>query len=220
MRLLIIEDEKDIAIPLAHALAKKGYAVDWCSDGKTGLQHSMQHVYDCVILDLHLPEQDGISVAKSVREQQNTVPILMLTVRSTQKEIIQGFHAGADDYMTKPFNFTELLCRINVLIKRSSQNKDEVLTVQDIVFDPITKKVMKKGRRIVLNNKELGILEYLLRNKGRSISQEEFLEHVWNKDIDAFSQTVRTNIKTLRQKIDPEKSIIHTNKGRGYVIHE
>lgn len=218
MRLLIIEDEKQIADPLKKALEKRAFAVDTAEDGLAGFKIASVNNYDCIILDLNLPEMDGIEVAQKLRDDKNTTPILMLTARARQKDVIDGFVAGTDDYLTKPFDFQELVHRINALIKRNSLNKSTTLKVADLEIDIDSLKVTKAGIEVILNSKEYGILEYLIRNKGKMVSQEELIEHVWNENLDMFSQTVRTNIKTLRKKVDPDKTIIKTFKGRGYII--
>lgn len=218
MRLLLIEDEDEIATPLTKALIKKGFAVDREANGQDGYNEARLNGYDCIILDLNLPDMDGIDIAKNLRKENYTTPILMLTARSAHGSLLTGFEAGTDDYLPKPFDFKELLFRINALIKRNSYNRVEIIKFGDIEFDVKGSKVLKKGKPVTLNNKELGVLEYLARNKGRVVSQEEILEHVWDREIDTFTQTVRTNIKTLRKKLDPDKKIIKTIKGKGYVI--
>jgi len=218
MRLLIIEDENQISEPLKIALEKRGFAVDLAFDGKEGLDKATMNKYDTVVLDLNLPIMDGIEVAKRLRENKNNVPILMLTARNFHKNLLEGFEAGTDDYLTKPFDFKELLYRIQVLVKRANPITDEELSCYNIRLAPKAFKLTKDNKPIQLNVKEFGIMEYLMRNKGNVVSQEELLEHVWNEEIDEFSQTVRTNIKTLRKKIDPNKEIIKTIKGKGYII--
>ena len=218
MRILIVEDENEISEPLKIALGKRGFAVDLADNGKIGLEKAKINSYDCIILDLNLPLLDGIDVAKNLRDDNNNVPILMLTARTSQKNINHGFETGTDDYLTKPFDFKELFFRIRALIKRSKPKKNIIFKAYDLIVNTSSLKVIKANTLVQLNAKEYGILEYLLRNKGTVISQEDLMEHVWNEEIDTFSQTVRTNIKTLRKKIDPEKNIIKTFKGRGYVI--
>ncbi len=217
MKLLIIEDEKQISEPLSEALHDNGFIVDCVEDGITGFKLAKKDIYDCVILDLNLPEMDGIEVARELRKLKNTTPILMLTARVNQENTIEGFESGADDYMTKPFHFEELLLRIKALIRRNSLNKEDELEIGRIKIDTTRKKVYLGKKEIKLNAKEYGILEYLVRNQGRPVSQEEILEHVWGDEIDFFTQTIRTNVKTLRKKIDPGKKVIKTIKGVGYV---
>jgi DNA-binding response OmpR family regulator len=142
----------------------------------------------------------------------------MLTARDLRKDIWTGFESGADDYLTKPFDFTELVYRIAALIKRNKPQQHNIIEVNDIELDSLAVSVKKSGKEVQLNKKEFGILEYLLRNKGKVVSSEELLEHVWDINIDSFSQTVRTNVKTLRRKIDKAKKIIKTIKGYGYII--
>lgn len=218
MRLLIVEDEEQISRPLAKALEKKGFAVDVADDGRKGYEFAAVNEYDCIVLDLNLPEMDGIEVAKRLRKDKVTTSILMLTARSNQHQIWEGFESGSDDYLVKPFDFKELVYRIRAIIKRSSKNKQEILMASGIQLDPLTMIVKKDNNFVKLNNKEFGMLEYLMRNSGRIISTEELLEHVWDVEIDTFTQTVRTNMKTLRKKVDPEKKIIRTYRGKGYAI--
>jgi len=219
MRLLLIEDEEAIVKPLKSGLERRNYAVDVALDGEQGFRLAKMNDYDCLILDLNLPKLDGLEVAKKLREMGNTVPILMLTARDLKKNIHEGFETGADDYLTKPFDFVELLYRINALIKRDNKQLALDLTVENIVLSQKNSLVTISGEIIPLNKKEFGILEYLLLHKGSVVTQEELLEHVWDTTIDGFSQTVRTNIKTLRKKVDPNKSIIKTLKGYGYIVN-
>ncbi|PIY18112.1 DNA-binding response regulator [Candidatus Dojkabacteria bacterium CG_4_10_14_3_um_filter_Dojkabacteria_WS6_41_9] len=218
MRLLLIEDEEGITIPLKAGLERRNYAVDVSDNGANGLRMALINQYDCILLDLNLPELDGLEVARRLREKENKTPILMLTARDLRKDIWAGFESGADDYLTKPFDFVELVYRVQALIKRNSLQSSPVLEAANIVVDTAAIRVCRDGIAIPLNKKEYGVLEYLLRNRGRMVSSEELLEHVWDKDIDSFSQTVRTNIKTLRKKVDPNKEIIKTIKGYGYII--
>lgn len=220
MRLLIVEDEKKIGLPLKKALERHLYAVDYVQNGKDGYLEASVNEYDCIILDLNLPGMDGIEVATRLRKDVITTPILMLTARSEQEDIIEGFESGADDYLRKPFHFQELLLRINALVKRNSSHKSEVLEAGNLSFESRLKKAFINGEEVKLNAKEFGILEYLLRNKDRVVSQEELLEHVWDREVNVFTLTIRTNVKTLRQKIDPDKKLIETIKGSGYRINE
>lgn len=224
MKIIIIEDEKDIALPLKKSLEKEGFAVDYAEDGKIGLKLAQRNEYDCILLDLNLPEIDGISLAKRLRDLPNTTPIIMLTARSQIYDKLEGFDSGADDYVTKPFDLKELIARIKSVIKRNSINKIEKLKFDKFELIPSKNQVVQYSdnkiiKKLILSNKETGILEYLIRNKGKIISTEELLEHVWDREIDIFTQTVKTHIKTLRKKIDPHKRIILTVIGKGYIIN-
>lgn len=218
MRILIVEDEIEIANPVRRFLQRNAFAVDYAPDGKAGLDLALANSYDCILLDLNLPQMDGLEVANKLRKSHIQTPILMLTARTRQDQIWEGFENGTDDYMTKPFDLKELLLRVQALIRRNSRNQDEILQAGNIELDPQTRTVRSAGELVELNSKEYGILEYLLRNQNKLVSTEELLEHVWDREIDMFTQTVRTNMKTLRRKIDPDKKIIKTIRGQGYVI--
>lgn len=223
MRLLIIEDEKDLAWPLKQTLEKQGFAVDYAQDGQTGLNLAKLNDYDCILLDLNLPELDGISVAKELRQKNKNMPIIMLTARSQIYNKLEGFATGADDYITKPFDLLELLARIRAVIKRKSYNNSLTLKFGEYELFPDQNKVIyihkNKTQEIDLSTKEAGVLEYLVRNINRIVSTEEILEHVWDREVDLFTETVKTHIKTLRKKIDPDKKIIETIRGKGYRIN-
>lgn len=220
MKVLIIEDEEPLRKVVRKYLEKKSFAVDEAEDGKQAL--SMIHInsYDCILLDLNLPEIDGISLSKRLKDEGYDIPTIMVTARSQIYDKLEGFDVGADDYITKPFNLSELTARIRAVVKRSSNNKESILKLDNYEVYPERNCVinMKNGEEITLSNKESAILEYLIRNKGRIVSSEELMEHVWDGDLDSFSQTVKTHIKTLRQKIDKEKKLILTIRGKGYLI--
>ncbi len=218
MKLLIVEDETAIATPLKRALEKQGFAVDYAATGQQGLRQLHANQYDCVLLDLNLPEVDGITIAQQLRKQGNVTPLVMLTARSQVYNKLEGFNAGADDYVVKPFHLDELIARIRAVIKRSSQNKHAELNFGPYAFFPEKNLIKSKQQEIVLTSKETAILEYLLRNVDRIVSTEELLEHVWDNEVNLFTDTVKTHMKTLRQKIDPEKKILITIRGKGYQI--
>lgn len=228
MRLLLVEDEQGLAKPLKKSLEKTGFAVDWAEDGEDGLHLAQINEYDCILLDLNLPKIDGLQVAGTLREtsateKRRSVPILMLTARSQLYDKLDGFENGADDYVTKPFNLRELIARIKALIKRNSVNESERLFLGPYELLPDENKVVRykkehAAHEVALSNKETAVLEYLIRNKGKIVSAEELLEHVWDREVDMFTQTVKTHIKTLRKKIDPEKKFIRTVRGKGYQV--
>ncbi len=218
MHLLLVEDEKQIAKYLVKGLQRNGFAVDHVLTGKEALSILAVNTFDCLLLDLNLPDMDGLDIARKLRDDGSQLPILMLTARNEHEDILRGFKSGTDDYLPKPFDFEELLCRIQALIKRNYKNSDSILKTSDIEVNTTNRRVYKGGVEVKINAKEYGILEYLLRNRGKIVSQEELLEHVWDNSIDMFTDTIRANIKTLRQKIDKDKSILRTIRGMGYVI--
>lgn len=223
MRICVIEDENAIAKPLKRSLEKAGFAVDVAADGTAGLRLVQSNTYDCVLLDINLPEIDGLELIRRLRNGENVTPVIMLTARSQVYDKVEGFEYGADDYITKPFHLEELIARIRAVIKRSSENTKSTLVVGPYRFEPGNNRLVEqKGakRTIELTTKETAILEYLLRNPNRIIATEEILEHVWDREVDLFTDTVKTHIKTLRQKVDPEKRIIVTVRGKGYTIRQ
>ena len=220
MRLLIVEDEGALVKPVKKFLEGKNFAVDAIDNGKDAIEYAVETEYDCILLDLNLPEIDGITVANTLRKEEVKTPIIMVTARSQIYNKLEGFESGADDYVTKPFDLNELVARINAVIKRSSKNSEEILTMGEYEVHVESNKVLniEKGEEIELSNKEMGILEYMVRNKGVIISSEEILEHVWDREIDMFTDTVKTHMKTLRKKIDPKKKYIKTIRGKGYIL--
>lgn len=219
MKILIIEDETHIAMPVKKVLESRGYVVDFCEDGISGIKNAELNSYDCILLDLNLPGLDGISLADKLRQNQNDTPIIMLTARSQIYDKLGGFEVGADDYITKPFDMQELLARVQAVIRRHSLNKQVELALGTWKLIPDQNKaVNERNIEVLLSNKECEILHYLIANKGRAVSTEEILEHVWDSEVDTFTETVKTHMKTLRQKIDPEKELIQTIRGKGYIV--
>lgn len=220
MRLLLIEDEEDLAKPLIKALSDYGFALDYSNDGKDGLSKAEINQYDCILLDLNLPGIDGISISNKLRAQNINTPILMVTARHQIDDKLIGFEAGADDYISKPFNLKELTARIKAIVRRSSENKTHNLKFLnfELISDRNTLLDTQSGEEIELTTKECSMLEYMVRNKDRTISAEELLEHVWNEEVNPFSDTIKTHIKTLRKKFDKKKKIIKTVHGKGYML--
>jgi DNA-binding response OmpR family regulator len=218
MRILIIEDEVDIADTLKLYLEKQGFAVDVKYDGNSGFLALKLNQYDCCILDLNLPGKDGMEIIDDIRKIGNIVPVIMLTARSQIYDKLDGFKHGADDYITKPFHLAEIVARIEAVIRRFADNKDYNLYLENCEIIPTQNRVIQDGQVIDLSTKEMRLLEYLIRHKNRLIPAEELLEHVWDDSVNILSDTVKTHIKTLRKKIDPDKKIIKTVKGKGYGI--
>lgn len=220
MRILIIEDEGKIAAFLKRGLKEEGYAVDVAADGEQGHFLASTQEYDLIILDLMLPGMDGISLCRKLRSEGNEVKILILSVRDKVKEKVLGLDAGADDYLTKPFAFEELLARVRALLRKREAGSPTKLQVADLSMDLLTHKVMRAGREIELTAKEFSLLEYLILNAGTVVTRTMIAEHVWDVNFDTFTNVIDVYMSYLRDKIDREfpKKLIRTVRGRGYVI--
>jgi len=220
MRILIVEDEKKIADFIKRGLKEEGYAVDAAYDGEQGLFLAKTNEYDLILLDLMLPKMDGISVCKALKAEKIATPILMLTARNAVRDKVEGLDAGADDYLTKPFAFEELLARIRAILRKKSDAVPTKLQVADLVLDLLTHKVARADREISLTAKEYALLEYLMRSAGSIVTRTMISEHVWDIDFDTFTNVIDVYINYLRNKIDQgsAKKLIHTVRGRGYVL--
>jgi len=220
MRILIIEDEKKVAGFLKNGLKEEGYAVDNAFDGQTGFDMAVENEYDIIILDLMLPGLDGITLCKKLREEGNHTPILMLTAREAVKDRVIGLDAGADDYMTKPFAFEELLARVRVILRKRPITQELKLEIGDLILDLITHKVKRGGDEIELTTKEYALLEFLMRNAGTIVTRTMIAEHVWDINFETFTNVIDVYINYLRNKIDRDhdEKLIHTVRGRGYVL--
>ena len=219
MRILVVEDEKRIADFLCRGLAGAGYAVDAAPTGSAALDNIHSTDYDLVILDLMLPDMDGLSVLEKIRNRKVGPPVLILSARGTLDDRVKGLELGADDYLVKPFAFVELLARVRALLRRG-QPAPEKLQVSDLSLDCIRRKVTRGTETIDLAPKEFGILEYMMRNRGRPLSRTMIVEHVWDMDYDGLTNIVDVYIRHLRSKIDdrfPQK-LIQTVRGIGYMI--
>lgn len=220
MRLLVIEDEKKVARFIKKGLEEEGYAVDLAFDGEEGLAMVLDLVHDLIILDIGLPKIDGLQVLKKLRERKVPTPVLLLTVRATIEDKVLGLDSGADDYLTKPFAFQELLARIRALLRRKAEAGSPLLQVEELVLDPARHLVTRGGERIDLTSKEFALLEYFMRNAGRVLSRAMISEHVWDYDFDTETNVIDVYVNYLRRKIDSgrEKKLIHTVRGSGYVF--
>src|SRR5215470_12973059 len=219
MRILVIEDEKRIADFLGRGLESAGYAVDVAHDGQSGLDLVHSTDYDLIILDLMLPDMDGLSVLAKIRNRKTSPPVLILSARNAVDDRVKGLELGADDYLVKPFAFVELLARVRALLRRG-QPTPERLQVGDLILDCIRRKVTRGSQAIELAPKEFSILEYLMRNRGRPLSRTMIVEHVWDMDYDGLTNIVDVYIRHLRSKIDdrwPQK-MIQTVRGIGYML--
>ena len=222
MRILLVEDDVTIARLLKEGLEDESYAVDVANDGSEGYRTAAADDYDVIILDIMLPGMNGYEVCRALRNDGNKTPILMLTARDTERDIVEGLDTGADDYLAKPFSFDVLLARIRALLRRPNEKLEEILQVGDLKLDPSSKKVTRASQEINLTAKEYSVLEYLMRNKGKVLSKEQIISHVWDFDADVLPNNVELFIMFLRRKIDkPFKSkLIHTVSGFGYKLEE
>ncbi len=222
MRILLVEDDTAIARSLKEGLEDEAYAVDIAHDGSEGYRTAVADDYDVIILDIMLPGMNGYEVCRALRNDGNKTPILMLTARDAERDIVEGLDTGADDYLAKPFSFDVLLARIRALLRRPNEKLEEILQVGDLKLDPSSKKVTRASQEINLTAKEYGVLEYLMRNKGKVLSKEQIISHVWDFDADVLPNNVELFIMFLRRKIDkPFKSkLIHTVSGFGYKLEE
>jgi heavy metal response regulator len=219
MRILLVEDERNVASFIKKGLEEEFYSVDIAEDGSEGLLLSRTNDYDLVILDIMLPGINGVELCKKIRERDRRIPILMLTAVDSIESKVQGLESGADDYLTKPFAFSELLARIRALLRRVPDTVSE-LTIEDLRMELLSRRVFRGDKEIDLTPKEFSLLEYLLRNKGKVLSRTQIIENVWGYNFDPGSNVVDVHIKFLREKIDSEsgKKLIHTIRGAGYIL--
>lgn len=222
MRLLIVEDEKELCDTVAKSLYGAGYEVDTCYDGDEALDYILSDDYDLIVLDLNLPGTDGMDILRELRKKNEETKVLILSARSQIADKVEGLDAGANDYMEKPFHLQELEARIRSLTRRKFVQKDICLDCGELTFDTRKREAYAKGIPVALTRKENGILEYLIFNQGRPVSQEELIEHVWDASVDSFSGSVRVHMSSLRKKLkaalgyDP----IVNKVGEGYEIGE
>ncbi len=222
MRLLLIEDEAKLAGIWAANLKAEGFAVDIALTGIEGLGLAASYAYDLIVLDIMLPGLDGTQVLHRIRERNREVPVLMLTARDSIQDKIRHFEAGADDYLTKPFSFAELLVRIKALLRRRPTQQLDVIHIHDFELDRITHRVRRADKRIELSGKEYALLEYMAMNAGRVLSRAMIIEHVWDQSFEGLTNIVDVYIRQLRSKIDEgyERKLIRTVRGTGYVFDD
>lgn len=222
MRILIVEDEPALLKSISRRLREEGYSVDTAEDGEEGQDLIEVVEYDCIILDIMLPVIDGLTVLKHIRNKGIKIPVLLLTARDAIEDKVKGLDLGADDYLTKPFSFDELLARIRALLRRQNESKETILKAADLILDTVSHTVSRGGNDIELTAKEYAILEYMLRNKGRLLTRSQIADHVWNYDFEGNSNIVDVYIRYLRKKIDDDfdSKLLHTVRGSGYMLKE
>ena len=222
MHILIVEDERALCDTIVRSLRRLAYSVDFCYNGNKALELIEVERYDLILLDLNLPGADGMTVLRTLRETDHETRVLILSARSEVADKVEGLDAGANDYLAKPFHLAELEARIRSLTRRQFTQNDVVLSCGDLAFDTKARTASVAGQALTLTRKEIGILEYLLLNKGRPVSQEELIDHVWDNSVDNFSNSIRVHISSLRKKMraalgyDPIRNRI----GEGYVMEE
>lgn len=222
MRILVVEDDGKVAGFLKKGLEEEHYAVDLAGDGEEGAYLAAVNEYDAIILDVMLPVKSGLEVLAGIRKQKNHTPVLMLTARDAVDDKVKGLEAGADDYLTKPFSFDELLARLRALLRRTHSYGERVFRVADLELEPSARRVSRAGREIELTGKEYALLEYFMRNAGRILTETQIIEHVWDMNYDGMANTVNVYIHHLRNKIDRahDVKLLHTIRSRGYVLRE
>lgn len=222
MRLLIVEDEKKMAGFLKKGLTEAGYSVDHAATGASAEALAAENIYDGIILDVMLPDQTGFDTAANLRRDGYAGPILFLSALSGTRDKVRGLDAGADDYLTKPFSFDELLARVRALLRRQSDTKSTVIRFADIEMDLVKRKVQRAGRELDLTAKEFALLEYFLRNPNKPLSRTSIAEHVWDVHFDSDSNVIDVYVNMLRKKMGQkeERRLIHTIVGVGYVLRE
>ncbi len=222
MRILLVEDEKKIASFIERGLKEQHYVVDVAYDGQKGSVLASVNEYDLIILDVMLPEMDGFSLCQEIRKKKGGVPILLLTAKSKVSDKVRGLDGGADDYLTKPFEFEELLARVGALLRRKNVQKNTELKIADLILDQLKHTVKRGGKEVVLTSKEYALLEYLMIHSGQVVTRTMISEHVWNEDFDSFSNVVDVYINHLRNKVDKgfKKPLINSIRGTGYILKE
>jgi DNA-binding response OmpR family regulator len=222
MRILLIEDEVKLSSFIKRGLVAERYAVDVAKDGRSGLELAETYQYDLIVLDLMLPGMDGGEVLRRVRKQNSSVPVLILSARGSVEDKVSHMEKGADDYLTKPFAFAELLVRIKALMRRGPVSRASTIRISDLELDRLSQQVKRAGQRIDLTSKEYALLEYLMSNAGRVLSRNMIIEHVWDQSFDGITNIVDVYIRHLRNKVDEgrEPKLLKTVRGVGYTIRE
>jgi len=220
MRILIVEDEKKVAGFIKKGLEEETYAVDVAYDGEEGFHLAAMNQYDMIILDLMLPKMDGLEVLTRLRDKKVSTPILLLTAKDAVDDKVTGLNKGADDYLTKPFAFSELLARLRSLLRRGQAETQTELKVGDLILDMVSHKVSRDGEEIELTGKEYSLLEYFMRNEGKVLTRTMIAEHVWDYNFDTFTNVIDVYVNHLRKKIDKKypAKLLHTLRGVGYVM--
>ena len=219
MRILVVEDDKKIASFVVNGLKQSGFAVDHCANGEDALVMARSVAYDAAVIDIMLPKLDGLAVLQTLRREGMRTPVIILSARASVDDRVKGLQAGGDDYLTKPFAFSELLARVQALIRRSTQASEPTrLSVGTLTLDLLTREVRRGDQKIELQAREFALLEYLMRNVGRVVTKTMILEHIWDYSFDPQTNVVDVLVHRLRNKVDPDHTLIQTMRGVGYVL--
>ncbi|MCU1273578.1 MAG: DNA-binding response regulator [Bryobacterales bacterium] len=220
MRILLVEDEPRVAAFIAKGLREQAYAIDVARDGEQALYFAAVNAYDLLILDVMLPVKDGYAVCRELRRAGTRTPILMLTARDAVDDRVTGLDCGADDYLTKPFDFKELLARLRALSRRSAEVRPAVLRVADLILNTANHAVSRAGKPVSLTAKEYALLEFLVLNENRIVNREQIAQHVWDENFDPFSNIIDVYVRRLRTKVDAgfDRPLINTRRGEGYIL--
>jgi two-component system, OmpR family, response regulator len=221
MRILIVEDDEKIASFVMRGMKEAGFAVDHAEDGELGVHLALSQSYDAAIMDVMLPKLDGLTIIERMRQQKIDTPVIVLSAKRSVDDRVRGLHRGGDDYLVKPFSFSELLARVHALIRRAShQTEPTRLVGEELSLDLLTREVTRSGKKIDLQPREFSLLEYLMRNSGRVMSKAMIIEHVWGYNFDPQTNVVDVLVSRLRNKVDRdfEKKLIHTYRGVGYAL--
>ncbi len=219
MRILVVEDDRKIASFVVNGLKQSGFAVDHCPDGEDGLVMARSVPYDAAVVDVMLPKLDGLVLVQTLRREKITVPVIILSAKATVDDRVRGLQAGGDDYLTKPFSFSELLARVQALIRRASQTVEPTrLTVGDLSLDLLAREASRNGEKIELQAREMALLEYLMRSAGRVVTKTMILEHIWDYSFDPQTNVVDVLVCRLRNKLGKGRAMIQTTRGVGYVL--
>lgn len=221
MKLLIVEDEEKVAHFISRGLEEEGYSIDVAHDGRKGLDLLKEFTYDLVLLDLMIPEINGLDLLKTIRSWGNNTPVLIITAKSSKEDVVKGLDTGSDDYLTKPFSFDELLARIRALLRRSKKAETYIIEYRDIVLNPYNRKLHIAAKEVELTEKEFLIMEFMLKNTEKPLTRKEIAEYVWQNQTDS-TNIVDVYVNFLRKKIESvsDKKFIHTVRGIGYVLKE
>jgi two-component system, OmpR family, response regulator len=219
MRVLVVEDDRKIASFVVNGLKQSGFAVDHCANGEDGLVMARSVAYDAAVVDIMLPKLDGLTLLQTLRREGMRTPVIILSAKASVDDRVKGLQAGGDDYLTKPFAFSELLARVQALIRRSTQASEPTrLSVGKLTLDLLTREVRRGDQKIELQAREFALLEYLMRNAGRVVTKTMILEHIWDYSFDPQTNVVDVLVHRLRSKVDPDHTLIHTTRGVGYAL--